>query len=49
MVQVRERSAILASPMRQDYFSILHRMDGAEAAQTFEDWQKERGEQLELQ
>ncbi|MGI6409464.1 MAG: ABC transporter substrate-binding protein [Gammaproteobacteria bacterium] len=49
VVQVRERSAILASPMRQDYFSILHRMDGAEAAQTFEDWQKERGEQLELQ
>lgn len=48
VVQVKERSTIMSSPMRQDYFSILHRMDGAEAAQTFEDWQKERGEQLEL-
>ena len=48
-VRVRSRNEIIQDRFRQDYFTIMHRMDGDEAAPSLDDWQQERGDQLELQ
>ncbi|MGE4404213.1 ABC transporter substrate-binding protein [Pseudomonas sp.] len=48
-VRVRNRSEIMQDRFKQDYFTIIHRMDGDEAAPSLEDWQQERGDQLVLQ
>lgn len=48
-VRVRSREQIMRDPLKQDYFEIIHRMEGENAAPSLEDWQQERGEQLTLQ
>ena len=48
-VRVRNRSEIMQDRFKQDYFTIIHRMDGEEAAPSPDDWQQERGDQLQLQ
>lgn len=48
-VRVRNRSEIMQDRFKQDYFTIIHRMDGEAAAPSLDDWQQERGDQLELQ
>lgn len=48
-VRVRNRSEIMQDRFKQDYFSIIHRMDGEASAPSLDDWQQERGDQLELQ
>ena len=48
-VRVRNRSEIMQDRFKQDYFTIIHRMDGEEAAPSLDDWQQERGDQLQLQ
>ncbi len=48
-VRVRSRSEIMQDRFKQDYFTIIHRMDGEEAAPSLDDWQQERGDQLQLQ
>ena len=48
-VRVRPRSEIMQDRFKQDYFSIIHRLDGEEAAPSLDDWQQERGEELTLQ
>jgi len=48
-VRVRDRSEIMQDRFKQDYFTIIHRMDGEEAAPSLDDWQQERGDQLQLQ
>lgn len=47
-VRVRSRADIMQDPLKQDYFSIIHRMDGEEAAPSLDDWQQERGDDLVL-
>ena len=41
-VRVRPRDDILKDPLKQDYFEIIYRMRGAQAAIPQEDWQQER-------
>lgn len=48
-VRVRNRSEIMQDRFKQDYFSIIHRMDGEASAPSLDDWQQERGDQLVLQ
>ncbi|EWC40393.1 ABC transporter substrate-binding protein [Pseudomonas stutzeri] len=48
-VRVKDRSEIMRDRFKQDYFDIIHRMDGEEAAPSLDDWQQERGELLQLQ
>ena len=48
-VRVRPRAEIMRDRFKQDYFEIIHRMAGEQAAPSLEDWQQERGEQLSLQ
>lgn len=48
-VRVRPRNDIMQDRFKQDYFSIIHRLDGEEAAPSLDDWQQERGEELTLQ
>ncbi|HHJ4328282.1 TPA: ABC transporter substrate-binding protein, partial [Klebsiella pneumoniae] len=48
-VRVRSRNKIMQDPFKQDYFEIVHRMDGEQAAPSLDDWQQERGEELTLQ
>lgn len=48
-VRVRNRNEIMQDRFKQDYFTIIHRMDGEEAAPSLDDWQQERGDQLQLQ
>ncbi|QIJ01158.1 ABC transporter substrate-binding protein [Stutzerimonas balearica] len=48
-VRVRPRSEIMQDRFKQDYFTIIHRMDGEEAAPDLDDWQQERGDDLTLQ
>jgi len=48
-VRVRSRSEIMQDRFKQDYFTIIHRLDGEEAAPSLDDWQQERGEELTLQ
>lgn len=47
-VQVRPRADIMQAPQQQDYFRIIHSMSGEDAAPSLEDWQQERGEDLQL-
>ncbi|WP_313088241.1 ABC transporter substrate-binding protein [Pseudomonas sp.] len=44
-VQVRSRSEIMQDRFKQDYFSIIHRMNGEEAAPSRDEWQEERGDE----
>ena len=48
-VRVKPRSQIMQSPLKQDYFEIIHQMAGEAAAPSHDDWQQERGEDLVLQ
>ncbi|MBU3057777.1 ABC transporter substrate-binding protein [Pseudomonas indica] len=48
-VKVKARDEVMRDPYKQDYFSIIHRMTGEQAAPTLEDWQQERGDMLSLQ
>ena len=47
-IRVKPRNEIMQDPLKQDYFEIIHRMQGQHAVQSFEDWQQERGENLIL-
>ncbi|MCU1717409.1 ABC transporter substrate-binding protein [Pseudomonas sp. 5P_3.1_Bac2] len=47
-VRVRKRNEIMQDRFKQHYFEIIHRMDGEQAAPSEDDWQQERGEQLQL-
>ena len=48
-VRVRSRAAVMNDPFKQDYFEIIHRMAGDQAAPSLDEWQQERGENLTLQ
>jgi len=48
-VRVRPRAEIMRDRFKQDYFEIIHRMAGEQAAPSLEDWQQQRDEQLSLQ
>jgi len=48
-VRVRKRDEIMRDPFKQNYFEIIHRMAGDQAAPSLDDWQQERGEELTLQ
>lgn len=48
-VRVKNRSEIMQDRFKQDYFTIIHRMAGEEAAPDLDDWQQERGDELTLQ
>lgn len=48
-VRVRKRDEIMNDPFKQNYFEIIHRMAGDQAAPSLDDWQQERGEELTLQ
>jgi branched-chain amino acid transport system substrate-binding protein len=39
----------MKDPFKQHYFDIIHRMNGEQAAPSEDDWQQERGEELQLQ
>ena len=43
-VRVRSRSEIMQDRFKQDYFTIIHRMGGEEAAPSRDDWLEERGD-----
>ncbi len=47
-VRVRPRSEIMQDRFKQDYFSIIHRVDGEAAAPSLDEWQEERGDELSL-
>ncbi len=47
-VRVRPRSEIMQDRFKQDYFNIIHRMDGEAAAPSLDEWQEERGDELSL-
>lgn len=47
-IRVKPRTEIMQDPLKQDYFEIIHRMQGKHAVQSFDDWQQERGEHLVL-
>ncbi|MNQ65323.1 Leucine-, isoleucine-, valine-, threonine-, and alanine-binding protein precursor [compost metagenome] len=47
-IRVKPRSQIMQDPLKQDYFEIIHQMSGEAAAQSHDDWQQERGEDLVL-
>lgn len=41
-VRVRPREEIMKDPLKQDYFEIIHRMQGEHAAVSMDDWEQER-------
>ena len=41
-VRVRPREEIMKDPLKQDYFEIIHRMQGEHAAVALDDWEQER-------
>ena len=41
-VRVKSRAEVMASPRHQDYFEIVHRLDGDKAAPSLAEWQAER-------
>lgn len=41
-VRVRPREEIMRDPLKQDYFEIIHRLRGDQAAVALEDWEQER-------
>ncbi|MFB0962414.1 MAG: branched-chain amino acid ABC transporter substrate-binding protein, partial [Pseudomonas sp.] len=47
-IRVKPRNEIMQDPLKQDYFEIIHRMQGQHAVQSFDDWQQERVENLIL-
>ena len=47
-VRVKSRAEIMQDPLKQDYFEIIHRMQGRYAVQSLDDWHQERGEYLHL-
>lgn len=42
VVKVRPRAEILKSPLHQDYFEIVHHLDGEQGALSLSEWQAER-------
>jgi branched-chain amino acid transport system substrate-binding protein len=52
VVQVKTRAEVMLDPYKQDYFSIVDRLDASQAAPDLADWQAERqaaGQPLTLQ
>lgn len=47
-VRVRKRDDVMLDPFKQHYFDIIHHMDGDQAAPSQDEWQQERGEELQL-
>ena len=43
VLKVKPRAEVMQDPLKQDYFEIVHRMDGDLAAPTLTEWQEERG------
>ncbi|MFG0381653.1 ABC transporter substrate-binding protein [Pseudomonas sp. zbq_18] len=41
-VKVKPRAEVMKDALRQDYFEIVHHLDGAQAAPTLAEWQAER-------
>ena len=41
-VRVRPREEIMKDPLKQDYFEVIHRMQGEQAAVSMDDWEQER-------
>jgi ABC-type branched-subunit amino acid transport system substrate-binding protein len=41
-VQVKPRAEVMKDPRRQDYFEIVHQLDGEQAAPSLAEWQAER-------
>ncbi|MNC19366.1 hypothetical protein D3C75_672960 [compost metagenome] len=41
-VRVRPRDEIMKGRLKQDYFEIIYRMKGEQAAVSLEDWEQER-------
>ncbi|HSC83377.1 MAG TPA: ABC transporter substrate-binding protein [Pseudomonas sp.] len=41
-VKVKPREAVMQDALRQDYFEIVHQLDGAQAAPSLAEWQAER-------
>ncbi len=48
-VRVRSRDEVMKDPFKQNYFEIIHRMAGEQAAPSLDEWQQERVEDLSLQ
>lgn len=42
VVRVNDRQTINSHPSRQDYFEVVHRLEGENAAVSFEDWKEQR-------
>ena len=42
VVQVKSRDEVMSDPLKQDYFSIVDRLDGSQAAPSLAAWQAER-------
>lgn len=43
VLKVKPRAEVMQDPLKQDYFEVVHRMDGDMAAPTLTEWQEERG------
>ncbi|UXJ50205.1 ABC transporter substrate-binding protein [Pseudomonas citronellolis] len=43
VLKVKPRAEIMKDPLKQDYFEVVHRMDGDLAAPTLTEWQEARG------
>ncbi|GBL56946.1 substrate-binding protein [Pseudomonas citronellolis] len=41
-VKVKPRSEVLKDPLKQDYFEIIHQLDGDQAAPSLDEWKAER-------
>ena len=41
-VRVKPRAEVMKDALRQDYFEIVHQLDGAQAAPSLAEWQAER-------
>ncbi len=41
-VRVKPRAEVIKDPLKQDYFEIIHHLDGDAAAPRFDEWQAER-------
>lgn len=43
VLKVKPRAEVMKDPLKQDYFEVVHRMDGDLAALTLTEWQEVRG------
>ena len=42
MVKVKPRTEVMKDRLKQDYFDIVHQLDGVQAAPSLAEWQAER-------